>query len=204
MNLEYFYNLIQLFGVLLGLIGVFIVFRIQNLDTRIDTYRKIIVTSIAQYEALHPSDPMNQSSALSYNERVSHYFLIYNSYLNDPLLSKINTVITELDTLIRSQTGLLAAQNTQFKLFLLGVRDEWNNLRKKKIDAVASIKYPIIISAGIILFGLSITTYYTFELVNNISAISLISVSIFIFIVLAFLSLIYISKYIYYSVNELK
>lgn len=60
MNLDFFYNLIQLFGVLLGLMAVFIVFNIQSLDTRINEYRNIIVTIIAHHEVWTNIDPLNQ------------------------------------------------------------------------------------------------------------------------------------------------
>jgi len=87
-------------------------------------------------------------------------------------------------------------------LYLIGIRDKWNNLKSKKTHTISSIKYPIIISTGIILFGLVISTYYSFELVSSISDVSLISLLIFIFILFAFSSLIYISRYIYHSIFD--
>ena len=204
MNLEYFYNVIQLFGVLLGLIGVFIVFKIQSLDTHINAYRNNIVTAIAQYEAEKHRSTDNGRSERTYDQLVSHYFLIYNSFLNDPLLGELSRVINELQAEIDTLTGELKDQKNRVRLYLIGIRNEWNDLRKKRIDTHSSIKKPIIISAGIILYGLFISIYYSFELVNSISDISLMSLLISIFIVLTLSGLIYISKYIYYSVKSLK
>jgi len=200
MNLEYFYNLIQLFGALLGLMAVFIVFNIQSLDTRINEYRNIIVTIIAHHRAEKNTDPLNQGTEMPFNERLSYYFFIYNTYLVEPLFGEIIIVINEMDADIKTLTVKPAAEKTQLKLFLDGTRDKWINLANRKVDTIASIKYPIIVSSGIILYGLLITTYYNFELVNNISNISLISLIIALFILFAFYGLICISKYIYDAV----
>lgn len=202
MNLEYFFNLIQLFGVLLGLIGLFIVFKIQSLDTRINTYRNNIVTSIAQYEAVKARSGNDKRTERYYDELVSHYYLIYNSFLNDPLLGELSRVINELEAQTKTQIGEPKTQSVKLRLCLIGIRDKWNDLKSKKTHTISSIKYPIIISTGIILFGLVISTYYSFELVSNISDVSLISLLIFIFILFAFSSLIYISRYIYYSIFD--
>jgi len=202
MNVEFFFNLIQLFGVLLGLIGVFIVFKIQSLDTRIKDYRNNIVTSIAQHEAGKAGSCNDLRSEKSYDELVSHYFLIYNSFLNDPLLGELSRAINELESQTKTQTGEPKAQSVAVRLYLMGIRDKWNNLRSKKIDTISSIRCPITVSTGIILFGLVISTYYSFELVSNISDVSLISLLTFIFILFAFSGLIYISRYIYRSISD--
>lgn len=200
MNIEYFHNLIQLFGVLLGLMAVFIVFNIQSLDARINEYRNIIVTIIAHHEVGKNIDPSNQPTQMFFNERISYFLLIYNTYLDSPLFAQIIKVINEMDSEIRTLTGEPAAQKTQLKLFLGDIKDKWINLVNRKKDTMASIKYPIIVSSGIILYGLLISTYYNFELVNSISSVSLISLAIAVFIVLSFLSLIYISIYIFNAV----
>lgn len=67
---------------------------------------------------------------------------------------------------------------------------------KRKSKNNFSIKYPIISSAGVILLGLSITTYNSFELVNDILEASLLSKVILFFIAVTSLNIFYISRYI--------
>lgn len=132
MNIEYFYNLIQLFGVLLGLMAVFIVFNIQSLDTRINEYRNIIVTIIAHHEVEKNIDPSNQPTQTFFNERISYFLLIYNTYLDSPLFAQINRVITEMQSQIGTQTGESVTEKTRLMLFLSDIRDKWINLVNKK------------------------------------------------------------------------
>lgn len=200
MNLEYFFNLIQLFCVLLGLIGVFIIFKVQSLDTRINGCRNNIVTSIAQHEAVKDDYSEEEPNKKPRDKSVAHNFLIYNASSDDSLLKNLNYMIGELE--IEQTPPDRKNQKNGEILYLKSVRDKWNNLRKKRTKIISSIKDPIIISTAIILYGLSISTYYSFESINNISDISSTPLSIIVFIVLAFLSIIYISRYIYHAVSD--
>ena len=55
------------------MIGLFIVFKIQSLDTRINAYRNNIATSIAQYEAVKARGGNDKRTKRYYDELVSHY-----------------------------------------------------------------------------------------------------------------------------------
>lgn len=200
MNLEYFFNLIQLFGVLLGLIGVFIIFKVQSLDTRINGCRNIIVSSIVQHKAVKDDYSEEETNKKPCDKSVAHNFLIYNALSDDSLLENLNYMIKELKS---EQTPSDRKEQKYREIsYLEHVRDKWNNLRKKRTEIISSIKEPIIISTVIILYGLSISTYYSFESINNISDVSSTPLSIIVFILFAFLSIIYISRYIYHAVTD--
>ncbi len=162
MNLEYFYQLIQLFGVLLGLIGVFIIFKIENLDKRINENRNRIVTIIATHK--FEKDPEEEHYE---NKSIFDNFLIYNGVPEDVLIKTLNYMIREKET--EQIPSDHKEQNNREILFLQRNREEYNNLRNKRIKTFSSIKTPILVCACMILFGLSIVTYYNFESINSIS-----------------------------------
>ncbi len=192
MKVEYIYNIIQLFGVLLGTIGIFIIFKVQNLDTRINADRKNIVTSIAQYEA--EAELTQQENPRTYDQLVAHKFLIWDASLDKDLLKKINEVIRKSE----AQGRMLPMS------YLITIRDKWNDLREMRTNIIISIKYPIIISAVIIISGLIIAINDNFEFVNNIPIDKIVQlVILIIFMEIAFFGIIYISKYIVDSVRNL-
>lgn len=197
MNLEYFYNSIQLFGVLLGLTGVFIAFKIQSLDTSISSYRNNLVTAIAQYEAVktiaHCEEnkiKKDESCNKTYDELVRHFLVIFNGGTDEDLQEKVEKIKVEKDSI-----GNFPKKYLSFAL------DRWVEENRKKIKIKSSVRCPVFLSGIVILLGLSIVTYNSFKLVNYISEISFMSGIVFIFIIWTFVSIVYMIKYIYDSLK---
>lgn len=156
MSLEYFYNLIQLFGVLLGLVGVFIVFKIQSLDANIHTYRNNLITSIAQYEAGKSKHAPDKRAEKEYDELVSHYYLVYNGHTDETLKTHVDRIINELNDTIQMQTWQSKEESTYKREYFRYALSKWDEGKSKKNKFKYSIKYSIFLPVVTILLGLSI------------------------------------------------
>lgn len=198
MKLEYFYNSIQLFGVLLGLIGIYIVFKIQSLDARISSYRNNLLISIAIYKAAKDKVQCEEDKAkgiddehckMTYVELVFYRFLVVNGSMDYDLKNQAEKIIDDKESFGKTIGNLP-------KEYLSGTLGKWIDRKKEKEKIISSIKFPIMLMAGIILFGLFIIINNSFEPVNSISKVSFISIVILLFIGITFLSIIYLSIYI--------
>lgn len=77
----------QLFGVLLGLIGIYFVFTIQSLDTSISSYRNNLIKSIALCRAVKDKVQCKENKAKGIDdERCKlnlHELVYYHSFVVD-------------------------------------------------------------------------------------------------------------------------
>lgn len=207
MNLEYFYQLIQLFGILLGTIGIFIVFKLQHLDTSINACRNLIVTTIALYKGEKDKstyDLGKEGKEPLYDRLVHYNILLFKVAPDKSLLWELNNEIKEFEDKVKTQNNESEDINEIKKNVLPHLYEiikRWNDSKGEKTKYLSTFKYPILVCAWMVLFGLSIVTYYSFELVNYISVVSFMPWVIFIFIILAFGSIVYITKYIIYALT---
>lgn len=200
MDLEYFYQIMQLFGVLLGLIGIYFVFTIQSLDTSINSYRNNLIKSIALYHAIIDKVQCQENKAkviddancikdelckLNLPERIYYHSFLVDGSTDDDLEKWVKIIIDE-----KKLDGKMPKDKLPYE-YLSETLHIWKNLKEDKKKRIQSMKYPIISMVVVILVALSIITNNSFEPVP-----SFMSIVILFFIVFVFLNLIFISYYI--------